>query len=121
MVDVIFDPIKTLVVHEVAGIQIDDLMRERITPGVTLPLFWCSGVVFSVAQAPPSEELIKDYMKGKVHWLEVHYADMKEYKPVLELNDENYGNKIKIRVIDTSFSQTHKDFVSWLNKNIRKK
>ncbi len=119
MVDIIYDPINTLVVHDVAKVAMEDLLRERITPGVTLPLYWCNGVLFSFASAPMAEEIVKDYFKGKIHWMEVHYAEMKDYKPVLELDDEHYNGKMTIRVIDTAGSQLHKDFVSWLKKENR--
>lgn len=119
MVDILYDPIHTLVVHDVAKIPLEDLMRERITPGVTMPLYWCGGILFSFASAPPAEEVMKDYFKGKIHWMEVHYAEMKDYKPVVELNDEHYSGKVTIRVIDTAGSQLHKDFVRWLKGSKR--
>ena len=119
MVDIIYDPVKALVVHDVAKVPLEDLIRERITPGVTLPLYWCGGILFSFASAPISEEIMKDYFKGRIHWMEVHYTEMKEYKPVLELNDENYSGKMNIRIIDTAGAQLHKDFVRWLKAGKR--
>ncbi len=116
MVEISYEPIHTLVVHDVAKVPLEDLIRERITPGVTLPLYWCSGVLFSFASAPMGDDIMKDYFKGKIHWMEVHYTEMKEYKPVLELDDEHYGGKMTIRVIDTAASQIHNDFVGWLKK-----
>ena len=109
-----YDPIKTLVVHDVAKVPLEDLMRERITPGVTMPLYWCNGILFSFASAPMADEIVADYFKGKIHWLEVHYTEMKEYRSVVELNDEHYNGKMTIRVIDTTMSQLHKDFAGWL-------
>lgn len=120
MVDIIYDPITTLVVHDIGKIPLDDLLRERITPGVTMPLYWCGGILFSFASAPMSEEVVKDYMKGKIHWMEIHFTDMKDYKPVLELNDEHYNGKMTVRVIDTTGSQLHKDFIVWLKANGKK-
>lgn len=119
MVNIIYEPLHTLVVHDVSKIPMDDLLRERVTPSATMPLYWCNGVLFSFASPPMADSLLKDYIDGKVHWMEVHYTEMKDYKPVLELNDEHYGGTAKIRVIDTGSSQLHKDFIAWL-KSVRK-
>jgi hypothetical protein len=40
---------------------------------------------------------------------------MKNYIPIVELRDEQYGGPQRIRVIDTSkFSALHGEFVKWL-------
>jgi len=54
-----------------------------------------------------------------VHWAEVHYSENAgEYKPIMEIKDENYqGGYLKVRVIDMSSSQLHKDFIKWLKSN----
>ncbi len=117
MVKVVYQPIVTLVVHDIAKVPLDDLLRERITPGATLPLYWCNGVLFSFASPPMVDEMVKDYVDGKIHWMEVHYLEMKQYKPVIELNDEHYNGTVKVRIIDTGGSQLHKDFISWLKSN----
>ncbi len=119
MVDIVYDPITTLVVHDVAKVAQDDLLRERVQPGVTLPLWWCNGILFSFSSVPMNDEMTRDYLKGKIHWMEVHFSEMKDYKSVLELNDEHYGSTMKIRVIDTSGSKLHKEFTSWLKTGKR--
>lgn len=109
-------PAKELIVHEAVELSMDDLMRERITPAGNMPLYWCNGIVFSFSSLPMSEELTREYLQGKIHWMEAHYTRMKAYTPILELKDEQYGaGSQKIRVIDTSkFSSLHSEFVEWL-------
>jgi hypothetical protein len=51
MVRISFSPINELVVHEVVKVSMDDLMRERITPSGTMPLYWCNGLLFSFGAA----------------------------------------------------------------------
>ncbi len=119
MVKIIYEPLHTLVVHDVSKISMDDLLRERVMPNGTMPLYWCNGILFSFASPPMMDNLLKDYIEGKIHWMEVHYTEMKDYKAVLELSDEHYGGTAKIRVIDTGIYQLHKDFISWL-KTIKK-
>ncbi len=117
MVKILYEPIHTLVVHDIAKVPLDDLLRERVTPGATLPLYWCGGILFSFASPPMIDDIAKDYFSGKIHWMEVHYTEMEDYKAVVELNDEHYNSVIKVRVIDTEGSQLHKDFISWLKNN----
>ena len=117
MVKISFSPINELVVHEVVKVSMDDLMRERITPSGTMPLYWCNGLVFSFSSVPMNKRVLDDYLNGKIHWMEVHYAEMKDYDEVVVLNDEHYNGSMKIRVIDTSKSALHSDFVKWLKAN----
>ncbi|MGI0100810.1 MAG: hypothetical protein ACREBH_03805 [Candidatus Micrarchaeaceae archaeon] len=114
MVKISYSPIKELVVHEAVKVDFDDLMRGRITPAGNMPLYWCDGVVFSFNSMPMSRDIIRDYLQGTIHWMEVHYSDMKKYEPVLELNDEQYKATIHVRVIDTSRSSLHNEMIKWL-------
>ncbi len=116
MVKITPSPIKEIVVHENIMVPMEDLLRSRITPGGTFPLYWCGGVLFTFNSMPWSRQIIQEYLEGRVHWIEVQYTRMDSYKPVLELNDPNYGAGPghKIRVIDTSASVLHTDVAKWL-------
>jgi hypothetical protein len=117
MVKIMYEPSNTLVIHDVVKVQLDDLLRERIMPAGTMPLYWCTGILFSFQSPPMVEEIVKEYINGKIHWMEVHYTEMKEYSEVLSLDDQHYGGTMKIRVIDTSKSPLHNDFIKWLKTN----
>jgi hypothetical protein len=114
MVKITYAPIKELVVHEVVSVGYDDLLRSRITPAGNLPLYWCDGILFSFNSMPMTEELVKDYLQGIIHWMEVHYYTMKTYEPVISLNDEQYKATMHIRVIETGKSALHTEFIKWL-------
>ncbi len=119
MVKITFSPINELVVHETVEVEKEDLLRERVTPAGTMPLYWCNGILFSFSSLPMSEEVVKDYLNGKVHWLEVHFARDDKYSPVLSLSEEEYKTSMNIRVIDTSKSTLHKELTKWI-KTIKK-
>ena len=121
MVKIEYSPATELVVHEVIKGDKDDLLRERVTPAGTMPLYWCDGILFSFSSLPMTDDVVKDYLKGRIHWLEVHFTKMEDYTPVLTLNDEEYKATMSIRVIDTSSSELHKEFVKWLKSNIKEK
>ena len=119
MVKVSFEPVKELVIHEVLEVDYEDLMRERITPTGSAPLYWCNGVLFTFASMPFTDNVIKDYLEGRIHWAEVHYTRMKQYSPVLTLEDEHYSGAQKVRAIDTRRSALHRDFIRWLDSTSR--
>jgi hypothetical protein len=122
MVKISFSPIKELVVHDLFRMGFEDLVRGNITPSGVMPLFWCDGVVYRFTSLPMSRELSRLYLDGTVHWAEVHYTDnVKDYSQIMELKDENFqGGTLKIRIIDMSNSQLHRDFVKWLKGNKNK-
>ena len=117
MTKITYAPMDELVIHEVIEMTKDDIMRERVTPQGTMPLYWCDGFLFSFSSLPLSEEVTRDYLKGKIHWLEVHYTKMDKYEPILSLNEEEFKQTMNIRVIDTSISSLHQEFTSWLKAN----
>lgn len=115
MVKITFSPIQEIVIHEVVDINYDDLLRERITPAGNMPLYWCDGIIFSFSSLPMTRDAIREYLDGRIHWMELHYSKADKYTPVLELVDEHYSNtSLKIRVIDTSNSSLHKELIKWL-------
>jgi hypothetical protein len=99
----------------------EDLLRERVTPAGNMPLYWCDGILFSFSSLPMTDDVIRDYLKGTIHWLEVHFAKMDKYTPILALNEEEYKATMNVRIIDTSSSQLHKEFIEWLKSNIKGK
>ncbi len=117
MVKIAYSPIQQIIVHEIVKMDMDDLLRERVTPAGNMPLYWCDGILFSFSSLPMSRKVLDDYLAGTIHWMEVHYTEMKDYKQVMDLNDEHYNSTLKIRVIDTGKSSLHADFVKWVKKN----
>lgn len=113
-------PLKEIVVHEFIRVQLDDLLRSRITPAGTMPLYWCGGVLFTFSSMPWTKDIVRDYMEGKIHWLEVQFTELDKFKPVLEIKDENYPQAQRVRVIDTSSSALHTELAKWLKMQNRR-
>lgn len=118
MVRITYSPIEELVVHEAIEVQKDDLLRERITPSGNMPLYWCNGILFSFSSLPMTDEITRDYLRGKIHWLEIHFSKEAKYTPVLTLTDEEYKATMSIRIIDTSKSQLHVELTKWLKSKL---
>ncbi len=120
MVKITYSPAEELIVHEVVEVSKDDLLRERVTPAGTMPLYWCDGILFSFSSLPLTDDVTKDYLKGKIHWLEIHFARMDKYLPVMPLDEDEYKAKLNVRIIDTSFSSIHSGVAKWLKANAKK-
>ena len=121
MTRITYAPIEELIVHEVLEVGKEDLLRSRVTPQGTMPLYWCNGVLFSFSSLPMSDDITRDYLKGKIHWVEVQYTLMDKYVPVLSLNEEEYRATMNVRIMDTSFSRLHKEFAEWLKGHAQNK
>lgn len=121
MVKITFSPATELVVHEAVEMSKDDLLLERITPAGNMPLYWCNGIVFSFSSLPMTDDIVKEYLKGRIHWLEVHFARMERYIPVITFESEEYKSTMNVKVVDTSASGLHKEFIIWLKGNVKKK
>ncbi len=120
MVKITFAPAMELVVHDIAYVELDDLVRERVTPAGTIPLYWANGIAFSFTSLPLTDEVVRDYMHGRLHWLEVHFAKMPEYQDVIKLSEEEYKAAIGVRIINTSKSQLHNELTNWLKDELKK-
>jgi hypothetical protein len=121
MVRITFSPANELVIHEVVEMTKDDLLLERITPAGNMPLYWCGGLVFSFSSVPMTDEVVTEYLKGRIHWLEVHFAKMEKYQPIISFESEEYKSTMNVRVIDTSASALHREFIKWLKDNAKKR
>jgi desulfoferrodoxin (superoxide reductase-like protein) len=84
-----------------------------------MPLYWCGGILFGFSSVPMTEEIVKEYLKGRIHWLEVHFARMDKHVPVITFESEEYKATMSVRVIDTSASLLHSEFINWLKENVK--
>lgn len=121
MVKISFSPTEELVIHEAVEMSKDDLLLERITPAGNMPLYWCDGILFSFSSLPMTDDIVKEYLKGTIHWLEVHFTKMDKYVPVISWESPEFKSTMNVRVIDTGTSQLHREFIKWLKGNVRKK
>ncbi|MCL5434067.1 MAG: hypothetical protein M1538_03810 [Candidatus Marsarchaeota archaeon] len=120
MVAINFSPINEIVIHDYLYVNKEDLIRSRVTPAGNFPLYWCNGILFAFGSLPWTDEIISDYLKGRVHWSELQFTKMEKYQPVLELNDEEYKGSFKVRVIDTSKSMLHQSIAKWILEQEKK-
>lgn len=119
MIKITYSPAHELIIHEVVELNRDDLLRERITPAGNMPLYWCDGILFSFSSLPMTDDVVRDYLSGRIHWLEVHFVRMPKHAEVISFDSEEYKSTINVRVIDTGASQLHRELIKWLKSNIK--
>jgi hypothetical protein len=81
------EPYRKIVIHEVIELAFHDLIDQMINQtravgGATIPMLsWCNGTVFQIASFNPnSEEIIKESLKGTIHYSAVTFALKKEFE-----------------------------------------
>jgi hypothetical protein len=99
---VTFRPWEEVIIHEAIKYSLSDLIKLAslgVQPGgLAAPLHWAEGVVFHFSSMPPTDDVVKESLQGKVHWLSVAWALMPEYKDVVLISDIN----AKIPIINVS-------------------
>lgn len=115
MVDIQNPELKQLVVHHIYKVPKEELIRNSLTPqGITRPLFWSDGVLFTYWPLPTdADAIVNDYLNGKEHWGEVFWTELPAFSEMLELEDEHIKG-VKVRVVDVSTYVPHRDFAKWL-------
>ncbi len=116
MVKVTFRPWEEVVVDEDIFYSFDDLVKLSslgVQPGgLARPLSWAQGVLFKHQSMPPTDEIVREQLEGKVHWNSVEWALMPKYKNVILIQDIN----AKIPVIDVSANVILSDVAIALKK-----
>jgi hypothetical protein len=102
MVKVTFRLWEEVIIHEEISYSLDDLTKlcsMGVPPGgLAEPLRWAEGIIFRFSGLPPTDEVVREQLQGKIHWNAVEWALMPEYKNVILIKDIN----AKIPVIDVS-------------------
>jgi len=87
MVIVSFKPWEEVIIHEVIEHKIQDFVRLRVTGlrqgAYAEPLMWAEGVAFSRTVMPPTQDVIREQIEGKIHFLAIEWAIMPRYKSVV--------------------------------------
>ena len=119
MVEIIYEPWKTIVIHEIVqhdfqmfinlhslGVQSGQLGR---------PLHWANGVAFDHSAMQPADEVVREQIHGKIHWSSVAFTFMPKYQQLIVVSEEN----IRIPVIDLSGNEIFSEIAEWIKKNYK--
>ena len=99
---VTFKSWEEVVIHEVIRYDLGDFVKQcsiGVQPGgLANPLQWAEGVVFRFGAMPPTDDIVKETLEGRVHWSGVEWVLMPKYQQVIMIGDIN----AKIPIINVS-------------------
>ncbi|MCJ7767289.1 hypothetical protein MUP79_02725, partial [Candidatus Bathyarchaeota archaeon] len=73
---------------------------------------WAEGVVFVRTAMPPTDDVVRDQLKGVIHYSSVEYAKMPKHRKVI------VSEGITIPVVDVSDTSTLRDVARALKKQL---
>ena len=120
LVKVTFKPWEEVVIHESIYYSLEDLVKictVGVGPGgLAAPLRWAEGVVFRSSPMPPTDEVVRETLEGRIHWNAVSWALMPEYKNVIPIREINAN----IPIINASATEALRDVAKALKKQVPK-
>ena len=116
MVKITYEPFKEVVIKEYVRFEkIEDLLyifAQLRAGGAPVSLSWANGLVFVYTVLPPdTDQLVEEFLKGRVYWINVSFAEMPEYKPVYETRQ-----KVQVPIINASSSPLIMQVTEWLKQ-----
>ncbi len=116
MVEVVYQPWRKIVIHEMVKYGLDDLVKLQALGvelgGLAEPLLWTEGIAFSKSTMHETQDVIKEKLEGVAHWSSVEWAHMPEFKDVIVAEE----TKVKVPIIDVSSHPIYQAVSKWLKK-----
>ena len=112
MVEVGYEPVKKIIVHEAIKHDLPDYLRMKAVIGPQgqppPPVKWCDGVLFEFSAMPNTPELINERVKdGIIHWAFIEFAEMQKYQNIVTHPD----TQAQMRVVDASNNSAIADVI----------
>ncbi|HXG73414.1 MAG: hypothetical protein QW177_00470 [Candidatus Nitrosotenuis sp.] len=118
--EIIIEPWKRLVIHEVIEYNFEDWMSQIAfsskTAGGAIPAInWANGIVFQSFNFPDTNSIIDEKLKGILHWSSVMFAIKEKYeKQIIKDN-------ATINLIDVSVNEVFRKLAEKLKECSTKK
>jgi glutamate racemase len=115
VVEIICSPPKQLIIlectHYPSMEALARIIAVVISSGESVIIKWAEGVAFIYTLLQPTtEDLMNEFLKGRVYWSDVIYAEMPEYKQTIRVGT------FDIPVIDVSPNRLLCDTTKWMKK-----
>ena len=116
MVKITYEPINEIVIKEYIRFEkVADLIyifAQLRASGAPVSLSWANGLVFVYSLLPPeNDEVLEAFLKGKVYWTNVSFAEMAEYKPLVETKE-----RVQVPIVNANSSSIIVQVMEWLKK-----
>jgi hypothetical protein len=111
LVKITYTPYTEIVVHEIIERDnqsfFEDMVRQTLAGQVHAEpsVNWIDGVAFAISPMPPTEDIIKENLGGKVHYAAVLFTRM-DYKNqfIVRLGNQDYN--VRLRKADDNPTMT---------------
>jgi len=121
MVKVTFQQWEEVIIHESIQYKLDELIHLQTigvqAGGLAPPLNWAEGVAFRHGLMPPTDDVVRESLQGKVHWASVSWALMPEYQGVIIVRETN----VRIPINDVSANEILSEAAKALKKIAKEK
>ena len=105
MVRLTYRPWNQIVIHEIIENEPDELFTTTLLQAIAqggagfIPsINWVDGIAFVLGLFPDTEDVVRDKMKGIVHFGSVQFARFPEYKS--EISVPMKGNSYLVRLVN---------------------
>ena len=119
MVNVIYEPYHTIVIHDIVQYDLNRLVHLHglgVQSGqLGRPINWVNGVAFTYRSIPPTKDTIKEQIKGKIHWSALSFAFMPKHTQIIEIPE----GKIRIPILNLSDNEIFRDVADWIKKHYK--
>ncbi len=116
MIEIVYQPWKKIVVHEIFKHKLEDLVKLHslgVEPGgLAEPLLWADGIVFSRSTLLDTKDVIKEKLEGVIHWTSVEWAEMPEFREVIIIEE----TRVKVPIINASGHPVYDAVSKWLKE-----
>ncbi len=116
MTKITFQPWAEIIVHETIKRDLKDLVKLKTlyfkTGQITEVFLWAEGVVFVRTPMPPTDDVVRDQLKGVIHYSSVEYAKMPKYRKTI------VSGGITVPVVDVSETRALRDVARELKKQL---
>jgi len=116
-VRVIYKPAKEIVIldyFQFSRDALDQMFARLIHSGLPVMAQWAEGLIFIYFPlAPDTDELMENYLKGRVFWSSVSFALMPKYSPSIRVGG------LEIPVLDVSGHPVLVEVARWLKKHAK--
>lgn len=119
MVKIIYKPWEEIIVHEAIEYSFEEFIKMRSvgvpTGGLGNPLLWAEGVVFVRSVMPPSPDMIKENLEGRIHISGIEWALMPQFRNIVDI----FETKVKIPIINVSSNAILSEVAKWLKQSAK--
>lgn len=116
MIKVTYKPYEELIIHEYQKFNLDDMIKLRsmgMQVGSIAPSFtWAGGLVMWREPFPQNEEMTRENLNGKIHWLWLAYSEMPEYRASITFKETS----VTIPIMNVSDDPVYSGAAKWLKE-----